>query len=55
MLVLGFVFSLAVTLRSSEDYPTRPMRMIEPFGAGGGPDLIARSVSQKLSEFWGSQ
>jgi tripartite-type tricarboxylate transporter receptor subunit TctC len=27
--------------------------MIEPFGAGGGPDLIARAVSPKLSELWG--
>ena len=27
--------------------------MIEPFGAGGGPDVIARAVSRKLSELWG--
>jgi tripartite-type tricarboxylate transporter receptor subunit TctC len=27
--------------------------MIEPFGAGGGPDLTARAVSPKLSELWG--
>jgi tripartite-type tricarboxylate transporter receptor subunit TctC len=27
--------------------------MIEPFGAGGGPDLLARAVSPKLSELWG--
>jgi tripartite-type tricarboxylate transporter receptor subunit TctC len=27
--------------------------MIEPFGAGGGPDLIARAISPKLSELWG--
>ena len=26
--------------------------MIEPFGAGGGPDVIARAVSPKLSELW---
>lgn len=51
-MILGFVFSLAVTLQSSEDYPLRPVRMIEPFGAGGGPDLIARAVSPKLSESW---
>ncbi len=29
------------------------MRIIEPFGAGGGPDLIARAISPKLSELWG--
>ena len=27
--------------------------MIEPFGAGGGPDVISRAVSAKLSELWG--
>ena len=37
----------------AQDYPTKPVRMIEPFGAGGGPDVIARAVSPKLSELWG--
>src|SRR5712671_5637934 len=52
-MVLGFVFSLAVMLQSFKGYPTKPVRMIEPFGAGGGPDLIARAVSPRLSELWG--
>jgi len=34
-------------------YPTKPVRIIEPFGAGGGPDLVARVISPKLSELWG--
>jgi len=50
---LGFVFSLGVMLQGSQDYPTKPVRMIEPFGAGGGVDTIARAVSPKLSELWG--
>ena len=29
------------------------MRLIEPFGAGGGPDLLARALAQQLSELWG--
>jgi len=52
-MALGFVFSLSVMLQISQDYPSKPVRMIEPFGAGGGPDLIARAVSPKLSELWG--
>src|SRR6202021_3322217 len=50
---LGFVFSLLVILQASQDYPSKPVRIIEPFGAGGGPDLIARAISPKLSELWG--
>ncbi len=37
----------------AQDYPTKPVRVIEPFGAGGGVDVIARAVSHKLSELWG--
>ncbi len=52
-MAFGFVCSLALMLQSSQDYPTKPVRLIEPFGAGGGPDVMARAVSQKLSELWG--
>ena len=52
-IVLGFVCSLTLMLQSSQDYPTKPVRMIEPFGAGGGPDLMARAVGPKLSQLWG--
>jgi tripartite-type tricarboxylate transporter receptor subunit TctC len=34
-------------------YPTKPVRIIEPFGVGGGPDLLARALAPKLSELWG--
>src|SRR5258708_14741039 len=44
----------ATTLAASaQDYPTKPVRIIEPFGAGGGPDLLARALAPKLSELWG--
>lgn len=33
-------------------YPWRPVRLIEPFGSGGGPDLLARAVAERLSEMW---
>ncbi|MEO6023010.1 MAG: tripartite tricarboxylate transporter substrate-binding protein [Burkholderiales bacterium] len=37
----------------AQAYPDKPVRLIEPFGAGGGPDLLARALSPKLSELWG--
>ncbi len=37
----------------AQDYPAKPVRIIEPFGAGGGPDLLARALAPKLSELWG--
>jgi tripartite-type tricarboxylate transporter receptor subunit TctC len=52
-MVLGFACSLALMLQSSPDYPTKPVRLIEPFGAGGGPDLVSRALAQKLTELWG--
>src|SRR6266567_5988563 len=52
-MALGLVCLLTLMAQSSQDYPTKPVRMIEPFGAGGGPDLMARAVSPRLSELWG--
>ncbi len=34
-------------------YPSRPIRFIAPFVAGGPSDLMARLLGQKLSESWG--
>jgi tripartite-type tricarboxylate transporter receptor subunit TctC len=35
-----------------EDYPTRTVRIVESFGAGGGPDLLARALAEQLSKLW---
>jgi len=34
------------------EYPSREVRIVEPFGAGGGPDLLARALAPRLSERW---
>jgi len=36
-------------------YPTRPIRFIVPFAPGGGNDLVARVIAQKLTETMGQQ
>ena len=35
------------------DYPAEPVHIIEPFGLGGGPDLLARALAPRLSGLWG--
>jgi tripartite-type tricarboxylate transporter receptor subunit TctC len=51
LLVLALAF--AVPVRAAEDFPSKPIRMIVPYAAGGGTDIAARIVAQKLQEIWG--
>jgi len=36
-------------------FPCRAVRVIDPFGAGGGPDIIGRAIAERLSEMWGQR
>jgi tripartite-type tricarboxylate transporter receptor subunit TctC len=49
LLVAGFAAANAF----AQAYPNKPIRMIVPFPPGGGNDVIARIVGQKLSERFG--
>ncbi len=42
-------------IAGAQDYPSRPIRMIEPFTAGGGADKYGRMLARKLSETFQQQ
>ena len=49
------VLAVHVGIAWAQTYPTKPIRLIVPFPAGGGVDFIGRIVGQKLSERLGQQ
>jgi tripartite-type tricarboxylate transporter receptor subunit TctC len=54
LLVLGLCL-VAAAPACAADYPTRPLRLIVGFPAGGPTDIVARIVAQSLSERVGQQ
>ena len=52
-MVFFSVLCMVALTAAAADYPTRPIRMLVGFTAGGGSDLAARIVAQKLTETLG--
>jgi tripartite-type tricarboxylate transporter receptor subunit TctC len=44
---------IAIPTLAQEAYPSRPVKFVVPFTAGGPLDVMARLVGQKLAEQWG--
>jgi len=39
----------------AQDFPSKPVHYIVPFGAGGSPDIVARLLADRLTKLWGQQ
>lgn len=50
MVLVAIIFFANVV--NAQEYPTKPVKIIIPFSAGSGTDIIARELSKKLSELW---
>src|ERR1700709_827216 len=49
-LLAGLMLLSWPALAAAQDFPTRPIKLIVPFPAGGPNDIIARIVGQRMSE-----
>ena len=47
------MLAVCACIAGAQDYPRKAVRVVAPFAPGGATDLLARLVSQKLSERWG--
>ena len=51
-LLIAFVLMCCLPAAAQDSYPSRPVKFVVPFAAGGPLDLLARVVAQKLGEDW---
>src|ERR1051325_1641484 len=49
------VLALVLGTAHAQSWPTKPVRFIVPFAAGGSGDIVGRAIGARLTEAWGEQ
>jgi tripartite-type tricarboxylate transporter receptor subunit TctC len=52
-LLLAAASAFALTLVQAQDYPSRPIKIVVPYPAGGSADLVPRAIVDELRAKWG--
>ncbi len=55
IVVLLCAMSVFVATSNAQSYPAKPIRIIVPYPPGGGTDVVARTLAQKMTEVMGQQ
>lgn len=55
LLLSATPLGLCAILAHAQSYPTKPIHIVVPYGAGGGTDLVYRALAPKLGEILGQQ
>ena len=55
ILALALLTAIGLGSATAQTYPSKPIRMVVPFPAGGPADVLTRIIGQKMAENWGQQ
>jgi tripartite-type tricarboxylate transporter receptor subunit TctC len=53
--LLAATLSLTTNAFAADPFPSRPVKILVPYAAGGAVDVLARTLAQSLSKSWGQQ